>query len=52
MAVVSDFDFSVEKTFFETGGAGEEECEEGAGDGRMLGAGAGLLDGAMLREIV
>lgn len=28
-AVVSDFDFSVEKTFFETGGAGDEECEAG-----------------------
>lgn len=55
MAVVSDFDFSVENIFFEIGGAGEEECEagwEGTGDCCELGAGAGLDGPPMLREIV
>ena len=54
MAVVSDFDFSVENIFLETGGAGEEEWDagwEGAGDG-SAGAGVGAGLEPMLRDMV
>lgn len=57
MAVVSDFDFSVENTFFETGGAGDAGWEAGVGAGAGADAGAGAVAGAgledpMLRDIV
>jgi hypothetical protein len=54
MAVVSDFDFSVENIFLETGGAGDEECDagwEGVGD-VFAGAGAGAGLEPMLRDMV
>lgn len=65
--MVSDFDFSVENTFFEAGGAGEDEWDPGwdgvgvealgAGVGAGAGAGAGgggagLDEPPMLRDIV